>query len=130
MSKLIRCLGLVLILCLSILWGACTVPESSNSALAQNVRLELVDWHISGLWAINSPVAWVRITNYNTVPIKNITFEYTTFDETNELVDTGTFTIEDSVRAGDTRNFIELYLGLVSVHSESLRVRLLSLERG
>ena len=42
----------------------CT-PELGDAALTQNTRIELVDWHISGLWVINCPVCWIRVANYN-----------------------------------------------------------------
>jgi hypothetical protein len=86
----------------------------------------LVDWHISGLWIINCPVAWVRIKNYNAVPIKNILLQYNTYDEDGRPLDEGTCPIEDVMAPGEVRNFIEIYLGLVDIHSEKLSVKLLS----
>ena len=107
---------------------ACQPFPSGNPELTAKTRLELVDWHITGLLIINCPTAWVRVGNFNSVPIKNITFQYNTFDENGQAMDEGTFTIEDSVKPGQTKNFIELYLGLVDLHTERLSVKLLSVE--
>lgn len=104
------------------------LPEG-DPELTKNVQLQLVDWHISGLMIINSPVAWVRVSNYNPVTIKNIVFEYETFDEHGQFLDRGTFTIEDTVYPGEVRNFIELYVGLVNVRTEALKIKLLSVSR-
>jgi hypothetical protein len=89
-----------------------------------------MDWHVAGFWVINSPVAWIRVENYNDVPIREITFEYRTFTDEGKLLDKGTFTIEGTVPARSMKNFIELYLGLVDLYSQRLDVRLLSVKRG
>ncbi len=88
-----------------------------------------MDWHIAGLWVINCPVVWVRVYNYNEVPIKEITFEYSTYTEDGRTLDKGTFTIEGSVGAHNTKNFVELYVGLVDLYSQRLNVKLLSVKR-
>lgn len=100
--------------------------EEGNRELTQNTHFELVDWHISGLWVINCPVCWVRVANFNAVPIKNITFQYNTYNFENVPLDEGTYTIEESVPPGAVRNFIELYVGLVHLESEKLSCKLLS----
>jgi hypothetical protein len=109
----------------SVMLNGCAT-ESADAALTQNVIFELVDWHISGFWVINCPVAWVRIKNFNKVPIKNITFEYDTFDVDGKFLDKGTCTLEGEVEPGVVKNFIEQYLGLVSLPSDKLSVKLLS----
>ncbi|HEY9756782.1 MAG TPA: hypothetical protein V6C97_16575 [Oculatellaceae cyanobacterium] len=103
--------------------------EIGDAELTSHTQLELVDWHVSGLWVINCPVAWVRVANYNSVPIKNITFQYDTYDVDGKHLDRGTYTVEDSVEPGSVRNFIELYVGLVNLHSDKLSVKLLSVGR-
>lgn len=100
-----------------------------DNELTSHTRFELVDWHISGLWVINCPVAWVRVKNYNPVPIKNITFQYDTYDVDGNHLDQGTYTVEDTVDPGAVRNFIEQYLGLVNLHSDKLSVKLISVDR-
>jgi hypothetical protein len=111
----------------------CGTVGPGDPELTKNVRLELVDWHISGLMVINSPVAWVRVANYNKVPIKDITFDYDTFDAQGQHLDHGTFIIQDAVYhtvyPGEVSNFIELYIGLVDVRTEALRVNLVSVRR-
>lgn len=104
----------------------CAPALTGDANLTSHANLELVDWHISGLWIINCPVAWVRVANYNQVPIHDIVLQYNTYDYEGKPLDEGTFTIEESVAPGTTRNFIELYLGLVSLHSDKLSIKLLS----
>lgn len=109
---------------------ACEPVDPDHDVLVSNTKLELVDWHVSGLWVINSPVAWIRVTNYNPVPIHDITLEYQTFAADGRPLDKGTFTIEGTVPGdGTTKNFIELYLGLVDLYSEKLTCKLISVKR-
>lgn len=105
-----------------------THNPTSSEALTQATALRLVDWHISGLWIINSPVAWVKVTNYNEVPIKDVTFSYTTYTSSGKVLDTGSFEIEGTIAPHATRNFVELYLGLVSLESERLSIKLTSVK--
>ncbi|HEY9777670.1 MAG TPA: hypothetical protein V6C81_28155 [Planktothrix sp.] len=106
-------------------------PPPVDANLTKNVYLELVDWHVAGLWVINSPVAWIRVANYNQVAVKDITFQYNTYDEDNTPLDEGTFTIIDTegksavLRGGQMHNYIEQYLGVVNLRSQKLRVKLL-----
>jgi hypothetical protein len=114
--------------------AGCGAP-AGDPALTKNVYLELVDWHVAGLWVINSPVAWVRVANYNQVPVKDITFQYNTYDDDGTPLDQGTYTLTDSdgnssvVKAGSMKNFIEQYLGTVNLHSMKLRLKLLSVNQ-
>ena len=112
-----------------LLFGGCSTI-GGDPQLTQNTVFELIDWHIAGLWVINCPVAWVRVTNRNSVPIKDITFQYNTYNAEGHALDQGTFTIEGEVAPGATKNFIELYLGLVDLHSDKLSVKLLSVAGG
>ena len=104
----------------------CGGPHTASNQLTQFTRVDLMDWHVSGLWVINCPVAWVRVTNYNNVPIKEITLQYNTYTADGRPLDQGTFTIEGTVPPLQSKNFIELYLGLVDLYSERLTVKLLS----
>ena len=119
---------------LSLFWAAsisaCSVLPPSDAALLRNTYCELVDWHISGLWIINCPTAWVRVANYNAVPIKDIILEYRTYDNEGHQLDSGTYPLEGEVGPGSVKNFIELYLGLVSIHSDKLSVKVVSVSRG
>jgi len=92
-------------------------------------RAQLMDWHISGFWVINCPVAWIRVTNLNQVPIKEITVRYDTYDAAGNPLDHGTYTLDGTVVPGQTKNFIEQYLGLVSLYTERLSVTLVSVKR-
>lgn len=76
----------VVLLCISMQFANAGFRQESQVASA-NTRLELIDWHVSGLWVINSPVAWVKVTNYNNVPIHEITMEYQTFDTNGKPLD-------------------------------------------
>ena len=109
--------------------SACEIAPSGDEQATRYTRADLMDWHISGLWVINSPVAWIRVTNYNLVPIKEITVQYDTYDSAGKHLDTGTFTIEGQVPPQQSKNFIELYLGLVDLYSERLSIKLLSVKR-
>lgn len=124
-SKFLVLLALVVLCLCSGAFSGCT-SELGNAKLTKNTYLELVDWHISGLWIINCPVAWIRVTNYNAVPIKNIIFQYNTYDSDGRPLNQGTHTIEESVEPGKMGSFIELYLGLVDLESDKLSVKLLS----
>lgn len=98
--------------------------------LTKNARVELVDWHITGLMIINCPVAWVRVANYNHEPIKDVLIQYNTYNDHGEPLDQGTYVIEGEIGPGQFKNFIEQYLGLVNLHSERLSIKLLSVKRG
>jgi hypothetical protein len=100
---------------------ACGGGETSDTVLMRNTYSELVDWHISGLWVVNCPVAWVRIANYNNVPIKDIQITYKTYDYEGKQLNTTT--LEGEVAPGNVKNFIEQYLGLVDLRSEKLSVQ-------
>lgn len=92
--------------------------------------MELVDWHVSGLWVINCPVAWIRVFNRNHVPIKNPKISYQTFDWEGKPLSSGTYVLEGEIPAGMVKNFIEQYLGLVDLHSDKLSVSYIGVERG
>lgn len=101
-------------------------PETE---LTQNCYAILMDWHIAGFWVVNCPVAWVRITNRNPVPVKDPVLQYITYDAAGNPLDHGTYTIEGTIAPGQTKNFIEQYLGLVSLYTERLSVKLQSVSR-
>ncbi|MBS1954961.1 MAG: hypothetical protein JST89_12300 [Cyanobacteria bacterium SZAS-4] len=110
------------------LLSGCEAGAGGDAALTSQTYFELVDWHISGFWVINCPVAWVRIKNFNQVPIKDITFQYNTYDWDGTPLDQGTYTIEGTVPAASVKNFPELYVGMVNLHSEKLSTKLLSVK--
>ena len=112
------------------LFGGCGTENIEEPGLSSHTRLELIDWHISGLAIINSPVAWVRVWNDNTVSISDIVLKYTTYDYEGHQLNEGTYTLDDKViPPGQMRNFIELYLGLVDINSEQLTVQIQSVRR-
>jgi len=125
-SSLVCALAFSIFACVGL--SGCSA-EGGDSALTSHIAFELVDWHVSGFWVINCPVAWVRVANYNAVPVKNVTFQYDTYDVDGVHLDRGTYTVEETVDPGAVRNFIELYLGLVSLHSDKLSVKLVSVGR-
>lgn len=106
-----------------------TVLTGGDQQTMSRVRGTLMDWHISGLWVINCPVAWFRVDNYNPYPIHEITLEYKTYTTDGKFLNEGTYEIEGTVGPNSSKNFIELYLGLVALESERLSVRLLSAKR-
>lgn len=100
-----------------------------DSTLTKNVRLELLDWHVSGLWVINSPVCWFKVYNYNNQPVTDITIDYQTFDFDGKPLDKGTYTLLDSgepsvVQANSPKNCAEQYIGIVSLESDKLSCQL------
>lgn len=107
----------------------CT-PELGDAGLTQNTRIELVDWHISGLWVINCPVCWIRVANYNNVPIKDVTLKYQTLDFDSKPLDQGTYTLDGEVGPGQVKNFIEQYVGIVQVESDKLKIELSTVHPG
>lgn len=123
----LRKLCVALLAC--VILAGCEFHSPDDVALMQNTRVILMDWHIAGLWVINCPVVWVRVYNYNPVPIKEITFEYSTYTDDGRALDKGTFTIEGSVAAHNTKNFVELYVGLVDLYSQRLNIKLLSVKK-
>jgi hypothetical protein len=123
LRPLFRVLVVALLACFTV--SSCAL-ELGDKTLTDHTYIELVDWHISGLWVINCPVAWVRVANYNSVPIKDIKFQYDTYDVDGNPLDHDTYTIEGTVPPGGVRNFIELYLGLVNLHSEKLSIKIVS----
>jgi hypothetical protein len=125
-----RCslISMLVLACLMITsLAACGGPEA-DEALTKNTYIELVDWHISGLWVINAPVAWVRVKNYNNVPIKDVTIQYTTYDFDGTQLDQANNTLGEGaeVPPGQVKNFVEQYLGIVNLHSQKLSVKLVS----
>lgn len=122
-------LALVLLAPLFCLSG-CGSAEEGDPELTKNTYLELVDWHISGFWVINSPVVWVRVANYNREPISEVTFQYNTFGYEGEPLDQGVYTCEGTIPGGTVKNFIEQYVGLVHLHSDKIMVKLLSVKHG
>jgi hypothetical protein len=109
---------------------SCGTDEPSDAALIRNTRCELVDWHISGLWVINCPVAWVRVMNYNPRPIKDVKLKYVTYDYAGNPLDSGTYLLEGVVPPGQVANFIEQYFGLVSLHTEKLSIQVTGVSLG
>ena len=111
------------------LFSSCVTGDIEEPGLSSHTRLELIDWHISGLAIINSPVAWVRVWNDNTVPISDIVLKYTTYDYEGHQLNEGTYELEGKIQPGKMKNFIELYLGLVDINSEQLTVQIQSVRR-
>lgn len=116
-------------LCLSCLITGCSYSPVVDDNLSKHVLVQLIDWHISGLWVINSPVAWVKVTNYNPVPIENIVISYETFNIDGKKLNQAQYTIEEVVAANKSKNFIEQYLGLVDLDTEKLKVSLIGVSR-
>src|SRR5262249_32637130 len=127
--RLFTMLALTLLV-VTTLGGCAAEPDNNIEFLTRNSSVRLMDWHVSGLWVINCPVAWIRVDNYNDTPIKEITFQYNTYDTNGKPLNQGTYTIEGSVAPHSSKNFIELYLGLVDLYSERLSVKVISVHGG
>jgi hypothetical protein len=122
---------LVLFLVTALACTGCASDEPADPVLMRNTVCHMVDWHpTSAFGVIKCPVAWIRITNHNTQPIKHIKVEYHTYDIQNQDLDHGIYELEGEVAPGEVRNFTEQYLGLVSTHTEKLSITMVSVERG
>lgn len=113
----------------------CVGHGPGDAELTKNVHLELVDWHIVGLWVMNCPCGWIRVANYNKVPVKNVRIRYKTFGYNGEQLNESTYILsgatpaDGTVKAGGVKNFIEQYIGLVDLESDMLSVELISVDR-
>jgi len=114
------------------MFAGCASREEpgQDQLLSRNVRCELVDWHPANAFGlIRCPIAWIRVTNYNSVPIKHIKVQFVTYDITGELLNKDTYELEGEIPPGSVQNFTEQYLGLVNKDSEKLGVTLASVDR-
>jgi hypothetical protein len=76
-------------------------------------------------------VCWIRVKNLNGEPIKNIKFQYTTYNYDGTPLSEGTYTIEDhTVQPNEVQNIAELYVGWVDLHSDKLSIKLVSVSKG
>jgi len=123
--------GLLLIAALGmVFFGCASSEEEPDQLLTRNVRCELVDWHPANAFGVvRCPIAWIRIINYNNVPIKHVKVQFVTYDIQGELLNRDTYELEGEVPPGSAQNFTEQYLGLVNTHSEKLGVTLASVDR-
>lgn len=134
-KRIILIASLLLVIYIGFKMFVGTFHGPGDPELTKNVHIELVDWHIVGLWVINSPCCWIRVANYNNVPVKNVTIKYKTFGYKGEQLSEGTYTLSSAtpadavVKAGSVKNFIEQYIGLVDLESDMLMVELVSVER-
>lgn len=121
--------ALAVLIMASQLIAGCSGPNChGDPELTKNVYIELVDWHIVGLWVINCPCCWIRVKNYNNVPIKDVCFRYRTYGYDGELLTVGTYKLEYDVPAGGIKNCIEQYIGLVDLESDMLSLEIVSVE--
>ncbi len=115
--------------------SGCIGHGPGDPELTKNIHLELVDWHIVGLWVMNCPCGWVRVANYNKVPVKNVRVRFKTFGYNGEQLNESTYILsgatpaDGTVKAGGVKNFIEQYMGLVDLESDMLSVELVSVDR-
>ena len=127
---LLRASSLLFCLTVAFFLNSCGSQDVEDPELLRHTRLQLMDWHISGLGIINSPVAWVRIWNDNSVAIGDIVLSYATYDYEGHRLSDGTCPIPDAkVEPHQRHDYIELYLGLVDLHSEQLSVQIQSVGR-
>jgi hypothetical protein len=120
-------LVVIFIVCTTLTAG-CTTHTIGNAELARNVYVELVDWHVSGLWIFNTPICWIRVVNYNDVPVKDVRVRFKTFGYNGELLSNGTYTMEGSVGPRSVKNFVEQTVGLVDIESDMLSIELDAVE--
>lgn len=107
----------------------CSMESAGNRDLAKNVHVELVDWHISGLLIFNTPICWIRVVNYNNVPVKDVRVRYKTFGYNGQLLSEGKYTMEGAVGPRSVKNFVEQTVGLVDLESDMLSIELDAVEQ-
>ncbi|MBX9692828.1 MAG: hypothetical protein K2Z81_10620 [Cyanobacteria bacterium] len=127
-SGILSCLTLVILICSTLACTSCTERKLGSVELAKNVYIELIDWHISGLWIFNCPVVWVRVANYNNVPVKEVCIRFRTFGFDGKVLSEGTYTMEGTVGPASVKNFMEQTVGVVDLESDMLSVELVSVE--
>lgn len=108
--------------------SSCGAHTVGSIELAKNVYVELVDWHISGLWIFNCPVCWVRVVNYNNVPIKEVRIRFKTFGYNGQELSSGTYTMEGTIGARSVKNFVEQTVGVVDLESDMISIELDAVE--
>jgi hypothetical protein len=109
--------------------SSCTTHTVGSKELARNVYVELVDWHVSGLWIFNTPICWIRVVNYNNVPVKDVRVRFKTFGYNGEQLSNGTYTMEGSVGPRSVKNFVEQTVGLCDIESDMLSIELDAVEK-
>lgn len=118
-----------LFLLLGSLTTGCSMESMGNRDLAKNVHVELVDWHISGLLIFNTPICWIRVVNYNNVPIKDVRVRYKTFGYNGQQLSEGKYTMEGSIGPRSVKNFVEQTVGIVDLESDMLSIELDAVEQ-
>ncbi len=121
--------AIALFLLLGSLTSGCSIESAGNRDLAKNVHVELVDWHISGLLIFNTPICWIRVVNYNNVPIKDVRVRYKTFGYNGQLLSEGKYTMEGVVGPRSVKNFVEQTVGIVDLESDMLSIELDAVEQ-
>jgi len=110
--------GILLCAVSALVLSACGIQPSVKSPLLQKTALELVDW--------NCPVLWVRIANYNGVPVTNARIAYEA--RADGLERKGSFTIKEVIPADAVRNFVNIRLGAVNPEYEKISLKLLEVQ--
>ncbi len=128
-TGLITAAVLTAFLFISSFTAGCTNLSPGNRDLAKNVHVELVDWHISGLMIFNTPVCWIRVCNYNSVPVKDVRVKYKTFGYNGQILSEGTYTMEGTVGPRSVKNFVEQTVGLVDLESDMLSIEMDAVEQ-
>jgi len=108
--------------------SSCTTHKFGNAELSRNVYVELVDWHISGLLVFNTPICWIRVVNYNNVPVKDVRIKFKTFGYNGQQLSDGTYTMEGTIGPRSVKNYVEQTVGLVDVESDMLSIELDAVE--
>ncbi len=127
-SRIGPVLATLMFLVSSLMLSGCTERKLASFELSKNVHVELIDWHIAGLWIINCPVCWVRVSNYNNVPVKEVCIRFRTFGYDGKVLSEGTYTMEGTVGPVSVKNFMEQTVGVVDIESDMLSVDLVSVE--
>lgn len=116
------------LLVLSLISTVKNAENHLNDNLTRNTYAELVDWHTSGPFMLRCPVAWIRVRNCNAVPIKDMVFHYTLYDQDGKIVDHGKHIISDEIAPGRWKNFFEQYFWFTNPASAKMRLQLINVK--
>ena len=127
-KHLTLCLIAAMVTCAAVS-TSCSTHTVGSKELARNVYVELVDWHVSGLWIFNTPICWIRVANYNNVPVKDVRVRFKTFGYNGEELSKGTYTMEGTVGPRSVKNFVEQTVGICDIESDMLSIELDAVEK-
>lgn len=104
-------------------------PSSSLSDyLRKNTFVRIVDWNSDWFLFLCWPSIWLKVRNYNSLPIKNVTIRYRTYNDEGKLLNEGTHVLAGEIKPGESKNFFSQSPGLIDFASSKLSVDLVNVK--